>query len=41
MWRKCEPLHGQIVDSVRMIDSELNWYHTTVRNILGRTTKHC
>jgi hypothetical protein len=41
MWRKCKPLRGQTVDSVRMIASELNLYHTTVRKILGRTTKHC
>ena len=34
MWRKCEPLCGQTVDSVRMIASELNFNHTTVHQIL-------
>jgi len=34
MWRKCEPLCGQTVDSVRMIASELNLNHTTVHPIL-------
>ena len=34
MWRKCEPLCGQTVDSARMITSELNLNNTTVHQIL-------
>ena len=34
MWRKCEPLCSQTVDSVRMIASKLNLNHTTVHQIL-------
>jgi len=37
MWRKCEPLCGQTVDSVRMIAGELNFKHTTtVHQILTK-----
>ena len=34
MWRKCEPLCGQTVDSVRMIANELNLNHTMVHQLL-------
>jgi len=34
IWRKCEPLCGQTVDSVQMITSELHLNHTTVHQIL-------
>jgi len=34
MWRKCEPLCGQTIDSVRMIASNFNLNHTTVHQIL-------